>query len=477
MPSTAHAGDLLLAEVGTGGGSLNGISAPTGWTTADDTANGFSLRDAVYWKVAAAADLGTTPTWQTGLGILPNAAAGGMMAFGGVNPTNPIDGSPAATTTTGTALTAPPVTTSVGGDQLVSLYGWNGGGTISSGPSGMSQQYSDVTNAERTAGYDQALTGSPGTTATNTLTISTAEAAVMHTIALRPINPPATTTIRYAFSGGGDSPDATLDSSSNVIERTIGLTGGVMLTKRSGGDVWSYTNLHGDVIATADAGGTKQGPTASWGPFGETLTAVSDNSAQNLDYGWLGRAQRPTEHEPGLAPIVEMGARPYLAQVGRFLAVDPVEGGCSNDYTYVSGDPINGIDLSGSQDRCPGHGQTRTFKTEMGATISVKNRGNNSYEIKVASSYGLASDVADTYLYWKGQPHLKGKRKSQPSHSRDKWRSRHGDYDISTNHESTEIIEAGKTLLIQVQQPYINPILMSNDTWVSGDLFIWKCTV
>jgi RHS repeat-associated protein len=42
-----------------------------------------------------------------------------------------------------------------------------------------------------------------------------------------------------------------------------------------------------------------------------------------------------------------MGARPYDPALGRFYAVDPIEGGAANNYDYAFQDPVNVYDLDG----------------------------------------------------------------------------------------------------------------------------------
>jgi hypothetical protein len=160
-----------------------------------------------------------------------------------------------------------------------------------------------------------------------------------------------TTIARYVYGSSADTPVATLDASGNLLERTLSVPGGVTLTIRPAGNVWSYPNLHGDIAATASQTGVKNGTTATFDPNGnQTSGTTADNATGNFDNRWLGQYQRPTETEPGLEPIIEMGARQYSPRLGRFLETDPVTGGSANAYAYTFGDPTNTNDITG---KCP----------------------------------------------------------------------------------------------------------------------------
>jgi RHS repeat-associated protein len=210
----------------------------------------------------------------------------------------------------------------------------------------------------------------------------------------------AGTTVRYGFDGPGSGSSFTTDTTGLIVgDRTVSLVGGVLVTKRSTGDVWSYPNIHGDMVATADPAGAKRGGTLSYDPFGTALTSgpnspdgVPDNSAGNLDYGWLGQAQSGLEHAPGIATI-EMGARPYVPGTGRFLQVDPVEGGSCNSYDYVCGDPVNGLDVTGRT----GH---KPLPDRDGECLGGNERQLNNPE---CVAYRQAKVTGDSDFYYKGK--------------------------------------------------------------------------
>jgi RHS repeat-associated protein len=265
-------------------------------------------------------------------------AAGELVDYRGAN-SNPIDVTATQADTASTSQTLPQVTTSGAGETVFHAVGYNAD-TTSAAPTADTQR-SMLASLFASLQTSDSLQIHPGPSTTPTATSTAAAASEEITIALTPA---AITTQRLGYNGQTDTSGFTQTPTGTTIGINIGLPAGISYTTTPTATTWSYTNNHGDTITTANSTGTINW-TGYWGPYGENASGglpPNDTAIAGGSYGYNGTQGKLTDGN-----LVLMGARPYLPSDGRFLQIDPIEGGCANNYTYGFGDPLNHPDLTG----------------------------------------------------------------------------------------------------------------------------------
>jgi RHS repeat-associated protein len=155
----------------------------------------------------------------------------------------------------------------------------------------------------------------------------------------------------YIYAGTSDTPIMVTDGAGVVTESYVGgplgtrrMFAGPPLTTSgtvTAGGILEMPNGLGNQAVTVDGSATRL-DTYTYDAFGAPNDATPSNTLADR---YLAKNGRPLDTATGL---ILMGARPYDSASGRFLSVDPVDGGSANVYDYADQDPVDESDPAGT---------------------------------------------------------------------------------------------------------------------------------
>lgn len=186
-PSGTIAGSFLLAAVTVDGGSGTSITAPSGWNLVRRTNNGTNVGVATYSKFASAAEPSTYS-----FALTTARATGGIIRYSGVDTGTPIDVSNGATGGSGTAVSAPTISTATANTALIAIWATDAGTSFSGTPSGYSERFdqSNSNAAGPTVALATSSQASTGATGSKTSTAGVAAVWAAQQLALRAVPGP-----------------------------------------------------------------------------------------------------------------------------------------------------------------------------------------------------------------------------------------------------------------------------------------------
>ena len=147
-PAGAQAGDVEVMAIAARGAPR--FTPPSGWTLVRQDTNGTTMTQAIFTHVVGAGE----PASHTWTLSSSQSASGGILAYGGVRTVTPVDVSGGQANASSTSVTAPSITTSSAGEQLVGFFG-TGSATSFTPPAGMVER-GDIAS---TNGYKVTLEG------------------------------------------------------------------------------------------------------------------------------------------------------------------------------------------------------------------------------------------------------------------------------------------------------------------------------